>query len=167
MSHEGYDIGILYGNGLWPEFNADLLMKEEFVAVCSPTLLEKYGMATTIRDVVNYPLIHHLTQPSSSEYWLKTAGYSLKERQNLSGIYLTHFRQIKESAQHGLGLAILPHYFVIDELKNNSLVMAYAKPLISEDSYYVVYPKTKMHDINVQTLLKWLLSWENTSSSSR
>jgi LysR family glycine cleavage system transcriptional activator len=160
-TREGYDVGILYGNGDWSEFNTKFLMGEEFVAVCSPALLKQYGPVENIADVLRYPILHHSSFPSSSQYWFTKIGLSSKQIKAVPGIHLELFGQLIESAEHGLGLAILPHYYVKEELRAQRLVLAHNKPLRSDDSYYVVTPKSKAHDPKVKILTNWLLSWDS------
>jgi len=158
---EGYDVGILYGDGQWHEFNSLYLMKEEYVAVCSPELLAMHGECDEIKDILKFPFIHHSSSPSSSQYWLSQLGLADDEIAKLPGIHLERFHQLIRAAEYGQGVAILPHYFTKEKLKNGRLVLAYAQPLVSDDAYYIVYPKNKEHDEKIKILVAWLATWRD------
>lgn len=154
-----YDVGVLYGDGLWPEFHSQFLFAEEFVAVCTPELLARHGSLETIEDIVRYPLLHHTSSPSSSEYWLQKAGFSSEEIKDLPGMRFALFRLLIDAARYGLGIAIVPHYLIENELKTGELVQAYKEYLLSKDSYYVVTQKSKKEDPKAQAFAQWLLAW--------
>lgn len=157
----GYDVGILYGDGRWPEFTSQRLMSEEFVAVCSPSLLMQYGKIENLKDVLNYPFLHHATSPSSSEYWLQQAGLCEQEIKALPGMRFAQFQLLIDAAIHGLGVAIVPSYLIFEELKKGVLVCARETRLKSKDSYYMVIQKNKIDDNKVQAFSQWLLKWRN------
>lgn len=159
----GFDVGVLYGSGQWTGFSAQYLMAEEFVAVCSPSLKDKFGQIEHLSGVLNYPFLHHTAQPSSSDYWLKAAGFNQQQISALPGQRFEHFKSLVDAAKHGLGLSILPKYFVLEELDNATLVLAFEKSLISKDSYYVVTSELKKHDLKIQLFVQWLLSWKTAA----
>jgi DNA-binding transcriptional LysR family regulator len=159
--HEGYDVGILYGDGDWPEFDARYLMAGDMVAVCVPELLERFGPIVQHRDILRYPLIHHtsLTEltKSSTQLWLSRAGLSAKEIDALPGQRLEHFQFVLDAALHGLGVTVLPRFFVEREVEDGSLVIASREPLVC-GSYYVVVPR-HCRDAKINRFADWLLQW--------
>lgn len=159
--HEGYDVGILYGDGDWPAFDARFLMAGEMVAVCTPDLLERFGPIVERRDILRYPLLHHssltsLTK-SSTQLWLQAAGLSSREIEALPGQRLEHFQFVLDAALHGLGVTVLPAFFVAREVADGRLVIASQEPLVS-GSYYVVVPREN-RDPKLQRFADWLLQW--------
>lgn len=155
---EGYDVGVIFGDGNWPEFEKQPLMSEELIAVCAPEVLEKYGPVKQFRDVLNYPIIHHSSYSSSTQCWLEAAGLTEQEIAVLPGSNFEYFRLLVDAAKHKLGLTIVPRYFVQNELAEGSLVLACPKALVSNDKYYVVSPKAVADDIAVQHFTQWLLT---------
>ncbi|WP_317663032.1 LysR substrate-binding domain-containing protein [Pseudomonas sp. KU43P] len=159
--YEGYDVGILYGDGNWAEFDSRLLMEGEMVAVCTPDLLERFGPIIERRDILRYPLLHHssltgLTK-SSTQLWLHHAGLSAKEIEALPGQRLEHFQFVLDAALHGLGVTVLPRFFVEREVCEGLLVLACQEALVA-GRYYVVWPKQN-NDAKVKHLVDWLLQW--------
>ncbi|MGX5219017.1 MULTISPECIES: LysR substrate-binding domain-containing protein [Pseudomonas] len=159
--HEGYDVGILYGDGNWPEFDSQFLMEGEMVAVCTPELLEKHGEIIQRRDILRYPLLHHAAHSpqfrSSTQLWLDDAGLSQKEIEMLPGQRLEHFQFVLDGALHGLGATVLPRLFVTQDVEAGRLVIACQTPL-SCGKYYVVTPKSN-RDAKASHFAQWLLQW--------
>ncbi|MFT5722787.1 MAG: LysR family glycine cleavage system transcriptional activator [Motiliproteus sp.] len=156
---EGYDVGVLCGDGQWPELKSEYLMPEELVAICTPELLEKYGAVENIKDVLKYPLIHHTASTSGTKYWLCAAGLTETAIEGLHGLRFEHFRLLVDAAMQGLGLTVVPRYFVAAELAKGQLVLANKKALHCDDNYYVVTPKNRTDDPKVQVFANWLLGW--------
>ncbi|WP_349814473.1 LysR substrate-binding domain-containing protein [Metapseudomonas boanensis] len=159
--HEGYDVGILYGDGDWPEFDSRYLMAGEMVAVCAPELLERYGPIIDRRDILRYPLLHHTSlttlTKSSTQLWLYSAGLTPREIEALPGQRLEHFQFVLDAALHGLGVTVLPRFFVAREVEEGRLVIACQEPLVC-GSYYVVVPK-QTRDSKITRFAEWLLQW--------
>ncbi|MEH6367653.1 MAG: LysR substrate-binding domain-containing protein [Pseudomonas marincola] len=159
--HEGYDVGILYGDGNWPGFDAYHLMNGDMLAVCTPELLERYGEIHQRRDILRYPLLHHAAHSaqfrSSTQLWLDAAGLSQKEIEMLPGQRLEHFQFVRDAALHGLGATVLPRFFITEEVDAGRLVIACEQPL-NCGQYYVVVPKHN-RDPKVDHFAQWLLQW--------
>ncbi|RKF14562.1 LysR family transcriptional regulator [Alginatibacterium sediminis] len=156
---DGYDIGILCGDGKWPEMQSQFLMPENLVAICSPSLFERYGPVVSPIDVLNYPFIHQTARPSTTRYWLHEAGLSPEQIDALPGLRLEHFRLVVDAAMQGLGLSVVPRYFIEDELNRGVLVMACSQALSCSDNYYVVHHESRQLDPQINVFAQWLLSW--------
>lgn len=158
--HEGFDIGILMGDGQWPDLKAQYLMPEYLVAICTPELLEKYGPVTDMRDVLNYPFLHHTATSSGTVMWLTEAGLTEQETQSLSGPRFGNFKLLVKAAKEGLGLTIAPKYLVQGSIRRNELVTPFPEPMTCSESYFIVTPKSMVHNHKVEAFSEWLLSWK-------
>lgn len=156
---EGFDVGILIGEGYWTNHIAKPLMTEQLVAVCTSDLLEKYGEVKNSRDVLNYPFLHHTTNHSTTKAWLNAVGLSKEEISAIPGPRFEHFRLLVEAAKAGLGITIIPHYFVEKELAQGLLVLACNKPMANVENYYIVTPENRANDPKIKAFSDWLLSW--------
>lgn len=154
---DSYDIAILYGLGDWPDLDAEFLMADTLVAVCAPSLLAQFGQINQRRDALRFPLLHHTSKPSSSGAWLRAAGLAEHEIDALPGSRLQSFSLIEQVAAQGLGLAILPDYFVAAEIQEGKLVLACEESLPCEERYFVVRPKRQGEDLAVGAVKQWLL----------
>ncbi|WP_299771817.1 LysR substrate-binding domain-containing protein [uncultured Pseudoteredinibacter sp.] len=154
---DSYDIAILYGLGEWPDLDAEFLMADTLVAVSSPSLLQQFGKIQRLEDSLRFPLLHHTSKPSSSGAWLKSAGLSDHDIDALPGSRLQSFSLISQVASEGLGLAILPDYFVAADIQEGKLVLACDESLPCEERYFVVRPKGRGEDLAVDAVKQWLL----------
>ncbi|MDH4558004.1 LysR family transcriptional regulator [Pseudomonas sp. BN417] len=157
---EGFDLAILFGDGHWRGFEAQRLMDGEMVAVCTPDLLQRHGPVAERRDILRYPLLHHSALAaqgkSSTQLWLLSAGLSPREIDALPGQRLEHFQFVLDAALHGLGITVLPRYFVAPEVEDGRLVIASREPLVCGD-YYLVWPEG-CRDARVRMFAEWLLA---------
>ncbi|ALM54702.1 LysR family transcriptional regulator [Halomonas huangheensis] len=162
VTQEGFDVGILYGEGNWRDFESTLLMPCELVAVCTPALRERCGVVDDHRDLVRYPLLYHtprasLSHLSSTWLWFNEVGMSDKQIAALSGQRFEHFQFVLDAALHGIGVAILPRYFVLQELTQGRLVEAASEPLLC-GAYYVAVRHSRVGDSRVLAWIDWLMS---------
>ncbi|MBY5983438.1 MAG: LysR substrate-binding domain-containing protein [Pseudomonadota bacterium] len=158
---DGFDVAILYGDGQWPDLECRLLMPCSLVAVCTPTLRDRYGVIDHTEELLRYPLIHHTcvssARLSSTFLWLEAAGLSGEQIEALPGQRFEHFRFVLDAALHGVGATVLPDYFVDQELADGRLVAASTTPLMI-GNYYVVTPRGRHPDHRIEAFSHWLLS---------
>lgn len=131
------DLTILFGAGHWPGMQADYLMGDELVAVATPALKAKYGELEESRALTRYPLLHHTSPESSTDYWWRAAGLSATDIGRLSGQRLETFPLLLQAALQGLGATVLPWYFVADRLAQGDLCQL-GERLACEGGYYLV-----------------------------
>lgn len=161
ITQEGFDVGILYGDGNWGGFDSRLLMHCDLVAVCTPALRERYGLVEDHRELVRYPLLCHAPKASlmglsSTWLWFHEVGMSDEEIAALTGQRFEHFQFVLDAALHGIGAAILPRYFVSQELAQGRLVEAAGTPL-SCGAYYIAVRQSRVGDSRVEALVNWLV----------
>ncbi|MDM3869795.1 LysR substrate-binding domain-containing protein [Porticoccus sp. W117] len=153
-----YDLAILFGSGNWPGLECQLLMAETLLAVCSPDLLVKNGGEPLVKreGIAQMPLLHQTGELSSSHLWLQHAGISAAQIGQLPGPRLEYFQLLLEAALQGLGVAIMPWYFVRDELADGRLVRACEQDLQCDQAYYLAVPEGKSGRQSIQQLRQWL-----------
>ncbi|MCV6605275.1 MAG: LysR substrate-binding domain-containing protein, partial [Porticoccaceae bacterium] len=140
-----YDLAILFGNGHWPGLKCQLLMAETLLAVCTPSVLARWGSTplASREETARMPLLQQTGELSSSRLWLRQAGLSEQQIDRLPGPRLEYFQLLLEAALQGLGVAIMPYYFVRDELADGRLVRACAMDLQCDQAYYLAVPEEK------------------------
>jgi len=167
---QGFDVAILYGDGLWPEFDSTYIMCPKMYAVCTPDLLKKYGPVTKRIDILKYPFLHHMTQDvasdlSSTQLWLTSIELSQSEISNMSSQNFEHFQFLLDAALHGLGITVLPSFFITEELKTKKLVKACEEPLIAK-SYYIAVRKSAKENESCQHFKQWVIDKITTELKS-
>ena len=61
-------------------------------------------------------------------------------------------------ARRGLGVALVPRFFVLKELRQGELVVPCELPLSSAKGYYLVYPEAKEGYAPLKAFEEWLLA---------
>jgi len=153
----GYDLAILHGEGRWPGVESRELIPSQMVAVAAAELLGGSEPCDEFGGIVKWPLLHHTGVMSSSEAWLHQAGYDDSEIERLPGQRLENFQLILQAALQGLGVAILPPFFVAEELSQRRLVKVCSLVLNTGQSYYVAVPQEMRNQPALRCIADWLL----------
>ena len=61
-----------------------------------------------------------------------------------------------EAAKAGLGVALMPRFFVLSEIASGELVVPCPYVLHNQRSYYLVYPEDKLGSESLQSFCAWL-----------
>ena len=61
-----------------------------------------------------------------------------------------------EAAKAGLGVALMPRFFVLSEIASGELVVPCPHVLRNRRSYYLVYPEDKQGSESLQSFCAWL-----------
>lgn len=156
------DIGVRYGNGLWPGLACTKLMDEEVYPVCSAGLLQQNKRLREPKDLARETLIHDLSMDGHAGFptwstWLKKAGAN--EVPARRGMKINNSAAVLQAAMEGQGIALARSVMVRDDLASGRLVrlfpdIAFPSPL----AYYVVY-RTECENLPKLTAFReWLLS---------
>ena len=130
----------------WPGVQAQLLMYEDVVPVCSPRLLEataRRGRGRAHQPVAPealaaLPLLQQSTRPYGWRQWFDAMGVETSHA--LDGPRYELFSMLAVAAMHGLGVALIPPLLIEAELTSGELVVACAQPLRGERGYYLIHP---------------------------
>lgn len=152
------DVGFLFGDGQFSDASSHYFMAEKLVAVCTPALLKTQAVAKTLVQSLNFPILHHTAAYSTSQAWLLAAGLSQSQIDSLPGSRLGSFGLIVDLAKQGLGMAIVPEYFVKSDLLGDELVLACEKFLPSDKAYYLVMPKHSESRPTALLFRNWVLA---------
>ncbi len=136
----------------WAGTRALLLMHEDVVPVCSPSLLPR-GRPVTPAAVAKMPLLQQSTRPDGWRQWFDAQQVDAPNARG--GPRYELFSILAAAASHGLGVALMPTMLVADELARGELVVACARPLSGERNYYLVTPERA----DQRPLLKFFSDW--------
>lgn len=122
----------------WAGTRATRLIEEEVVPVCAPALLGARKRLQP-RDLAGLPMLQQSTRPEAWRQWFEAMG--VETNAALSGPRYELYSMTAAAAAQGLGLALVPRLLIEPELARGELVVAYAKPLKSGRSYWLVLPE--------------------------
>jgi LysR family glycine cleavage system transcriptional activator len=163
LRSEGIDLGVRYGQGLYPGLQAEHLMGEDIFPVCSPSLLQGLGKTElSMDDLVALTLIHDATFDFDPSYptwavWLAAHGAKPNERIR-GGLLLNSSVLAVQAALDGHGVALGRSQLVQAELASGALVKPFDIHQASRSAYFLVYPKDEELSAPVQAVREWLLA---------
>jgi LysR family transcriptional regulator, glycine cleavage system transcriptional activator len=145
-------IAIRFGTGQWPMLQAEKLLDEWLVPVCSPKLLAKHGPVSTQADLKKYRLLH-----STSEPWRAwTDGPTLDIEWAPSGATFDDSVAVIRAAEAGQGLVLARWTLVEREIESGRLVVASKKIVPTDRAYYFVCPKSYCTVEKVDAFRTWV-----------
>lgn len=148
-----FDAAIHYGDPIWPGAITEFLFGEEMVPVCSPSLVDG-KMPIDPRELENLPLLHQSARPDAWRDWFAAAGVANVNA--MGGARYELFSMLVVAARVGLGVALVPRFFVLSEIASGELVMPCSAVLRSQRNYYLVYPENNVGSAPLQIFCHWL-----------
>jgi LysR family glycine cleavage system transcriptional activator len=148
-----FEAAIHYGNPFWPGASSDYLFGEEVVAICSPNLLSK--PVKKPHELLSYPLLHSTTRPEAWTRWF--SGFGIEDNSTMQGVRFELHTMLIAAAASGLGIALVPKFFVERQLGQLGLVIPFAVKSSVDSAYYLVYPTELSHGKPFEVFRAWLL----------
>lgn len=148
-----FDLAIRYGEGGWPDVEAEPLVELEAFPLCSPDFLKGKHIKEP-RDLLAYPLLHEDSKQWWRD-WLEAAGVERIERPR--GHLYQSAHMTLEAAEAGQGLALGDNVAAADALTEGWLVspLDFAVPA---GGYWLVQPKETKPSEAAQAFRSWLLA---------
>ncbi|PQV46437.1 LysR substrate-binding domain-containing protein [Paraburkholderia sp. BL21I4N1] len=152
-----FEAAIHYGKPTWPGTSADFLFSEEVVPVCAASLLKR--AVEQAADLLDYPLLHSTTRPDGWATWFANLG--VDDNRTMQGVRYELHTMLISAAAAGLGIALVPRFFVDAQLEQLGLVIPLVAPLaapaVADSAYYLVYPTELSHGKPLASFREWLL----------
>ncbi|WP_353166794.1 LysR substrate-binding domain-containing protein [Acinetobacter sp.] len=146
------DIAFLYGNGVWRDMTSIKLFEETCIAVCSPELI--HTPLDRIEDFQNYVLIQSRARPRAWDEFFQAQDFS--HEKSFVGPRLDTFLACVNSAIIKSGIALVPHFFVKKELENGELIQIWPYKILTNRSYYMIYPTSMSQTPKITTMVQWI-----------
>lgn len=147
----------------WPGTQAHLLMHEDVVAVCAPSLIQQYfpdakpcnhdTYNLLPEQIAQLPLLQQTTRPTIWLEWFQA--HQVHQPKADEGQRHELFSMLAVAASHAMGVALIPQMLIEQELKNQTLVIANNSPLHSHRSYYLVHSSQETSPI-LQKFVDWI-----------
>ncbi|MCB1956469.1 MAG: transcriptional regulator GcvA [Rhodocyclaceae bacterium] len=149
-----FDAAIYFGEAGWPGTEAQLLMGEDAVPVCSPGLVPSPPLAPG--DIARMPLLQQTTRPYAWRRWFESCGLAVEG--DLGGMRLELFSMLAQAAIEGFGVALIPPFLIREELASRRLVIAHPQALPTDRAYYLIVPERKTGSLRLEAFRIWLLA---------
>ncbi|MEO8546646.1 MAG: LysR substrate-binding domain-containing protein [Betaproteobacteria bacterium] len=137
----------------WAGTRSHLLLVEQLMPVCAPTLLPAERMCTPAQ-LAEMPLLQQSTRPHAWRQWFQSA--STDAPLALAGSRYELFSMTVAAAVHAMGVALVPRLLIEQELASAQLVQACTHILAAQRGYYLVTPENASDKPALTTFLGWL-----------
>ena len=160
LRQEDSVVVIRFGTGVYPGFQVDRMFGSDYIAVCSPALLQADPPLRVPDDMRHQVLLHD--QVSASERsgpgwdeWFKLAGVSGVDSN--AGPHFSDSGLAYVAALDGLGVALASRPLVATAIAQGRLVAPFDIAVGQKFAYYLVIPEAIADRPEVQAFRKWLL----------
>lgn len=155
------DADFRFGTGIWPGHAAHYLFGREMLLVGSPALFKRYGELTTPFDILRFPWLQHFQVPHAWEELIESVpgleAASKAATAPQASVY-EFYNVLIRAAVSGLGLALVPKIWILNELASGQLVNPLNLGVTSRYGYYFVVPEHKVDLPALCSLRDWLLA---------
>lgn len=151
---DSVDAALHYGPSYWPGADLTFLMSESIQPVCSRAFLQAHTLAC-VEDFLDVPLLHLTSRPDAWERWL--AHHQVHDVA-VHGMLFDQFYTLAQAARAGLGVALLPTWFVPEACRAGDLVLAHSELVASDGAYYLASPPERQAYPPLQAFRRWVLS---------
>lgn len=161
---EPVDLAIAFGSGRWPGCDAQRILPEVVVPVCSAALLARHAPATA-RDVMAMPLLH--LDSSGPVRWLTwqdwgashgvDAALQGQDPGEMPSLRLGNYPLVIQAAIAGRGVALGWRPLVDGLLRDGQLVSPPVPELATPRGYYLVHPHGRAPGRSLDSLREWIV----------
>ena len=160
--NDGFDIGIRFGFGRYPNLRVDKIFDEAAVPMCSPSLFEGEHALRTPDDLRFHVLLHDdsLLKLGDTlpdwQMWLKAAGYTHIDASH--GPHFSSSDHAIDAAIAGAGVALSRIALVTEDVEAGRLVLPFALDIPLVPAYYIVAPQDTAESPRIKAFREWLLA---------
>lgn len=158
MRKGGVNIGLRYGDGLWPGVSAKRLFDVESVPVCSPKYLKNASAISGPNDLCQHTLLNldgASHSPEGWDWWLEAFGAPLPPSNQIIGF--DNYATIIQAAVDGQGIALGFSGLIEDMLAEGKLVTPLKESLGRNLGAYVVTPDSVPLSTSTRQFHDWVL----------
>lgn len=138
------------------------LFDDEFLPVCSPSLIQSGQRFAIPNDLTRATLLHSVRRADDWHRWLTAAGEpQLRPQRSLS---FDNSSLAIQAALDGLGVAVVQREYVKQHLKVGTLVSPFDLVARSENGYYLVWSGARATSAAFHAFLQWVLTETRASS---
>ncbi len=159
---EDVDIAVRFGAGPFAGLHAEPLMQESIVPVASPAVANNIQAPA---DLLNNTLLHdesHEWDPAYPDWetLLLSLGVSVETPPRIR--YFGDTNLSIQAAMSGLGVALVWHSLVVDELRVGRLVQLLGQALSTKHRYHLLTTPNRLNLPKVSAFREWLLDQTQT-----
>jgi LysR family glycine cleavage system transcriptional activator len=159
FAREDIDVGIRFGNGVYPHLDTIFLFSFDLIPVCSPGLIENSVGLKRISDLKHHTLLHSnydALDPGWPDWamWLAMVNEDVDASH---GIYFHQSDLLFQAALDGQGVALLANVMAEPEIAAGRLVQPFSNRLPVKLNYHLVTSPQKALVPKVAAFREWVL----------
>lgn len=154
---EGFDVAIRIPKAGDSNLVSQKLGEMHMVLVAAPAYLAQHGTPTTAKDLRT----HNCIVDSVADYldcWPLVEGGRPMQARVQSNLSINNGELVREMALAGLGITLLPDFFVVQDLHAGDLVVVLKNAVNRVAPISVVYPRARYLSGSVQAFVEFLKS---------
>lgn len=153
LAGSGFDAAIHFAHPAWAGMHLHHLLEEVLVPVCSPALLAEADAGISLDEL---PRLHRRQNPDAWQAYAQEVGIMLTNSA-VGPRYDLHSMLI-EAALAGLGVALVPRLYVVDELEQGRLVAPWPDGKAITKNFCLVLPEPiALSGGPLQAFAQWIL----------
>lgn len=163
-------VAIRFGNGVYPGYHVDRMFGSDYIAVCSPKLLDADPPLRVPADMRHQVLLHDDATANERsgpgwDDWFRLAGISGVDTQ--AGPHFGDSGMVYVAALDGLGVALASRPLVANAMAQGRLVAPFDIAVGQNYAYYLVIAESIVNRPAVQVFRQWLLEEARTEEPGR
>lgn len=151
------DAALSFDDPSWKDVVKVSLFEEELIPVLSPHLVDPVSLKKPT-DLLTLPIIHKASRLEAWNRWFELAGVANVEI--IPSMHFDLYNMIIEGARAGLGVGLVPIFYVQDEIRRGDLITPFEVTLKHQKKYCFIYPESKRQSPPVLAFLEWLVDAE-------
>ena len=155
LVRRGVDIWLPYANEVRAPLQAETLLEERLVPVCSPVLLEARGRPGKPADLLAWPLLYDIEWAADWSCWFEHQGRPPPDLSRASGFRL--YSMLVQAAAGGMGVAMGRASMIAQELEQGTLVPLFEQWADAPARYLLVTTPSSRRKPVVQEFSEWVL----------
>ncbi len=156
LIREGYDVALRAAGQLAPGLVARTLSRQRLIAVASPSYLKANGTPAGAKDLKNHRCLTGFARGELPMTSWTVRGKSVQVNTSFSSNSL---HLLRDAALDGIGIALLPEFFIGAHLEDGSLVQVLPKVLEHTHVLAVIYPEREMMQPQTRAFIDALVAW--------
>jgi LysR family glycine cleavage system transcriptional activator len=170
LREENSQVAIRFGTGSYQGCRVDRIFGSDYIAVCSPSLVESGLPLRKPDDVGSRVLLHDDTISNERarpnwEEWLRMAGVTTVDCS--AGPHFSDSGLALTAAVHGIGIALASKTLVAAAIAEGRLISPFDVAVGQHYAYFLVTPEAICDRPPVEAFRQWLLAEVRTDESFR
>lgn len=152
----GFDVCIRLGQPPDSSLRTARLLSFIRPLVAAPSLIDRFGMPEHPGDLSRYPAIIPTNVPWGLDWEFDHPDHDPVTVRMSGRFHVNHAGAVVPAAIAGIGVSLLPDFFICSELENGSLVRLLPEWSATTKSAYMITPPGVARPARVRVLIEWL-----------